>query len=451
MEKSMFFTWLASRFSATISRFSETMNGIKGDEPKYLFMQYLKKNFSVDLKWASLNGNGASVAADVVALDASVPLKKRASLKVIEGDVPKLGMKKRKSEREMQELQILEATNKGGSRTSQILAKLFNDPLAVTRGVYERLEYMFLEGLSTGYATITESVNEGVAVRIGYGINNVVGSYLPWSAANAKPIDDINKIIDARNAKGRSTPYMFMDLAAFNNFKSKEDVRQLYAAAIGFNGTNAPTPNLEQVNNALNGQSLPQIVIVNRSVNIEKNGIITAVKPWASNAVVFVESLDLGDITWSSLVEANNPVKDVLYATADDYILVSTFHSKDPFSETTSSQALVLPVINNVDGITILNSEETSNPPTVSAGPDGTSSTEDYTFAGTASAVSPKTLASTVWSKVSGPGTQVFDDETILTAEVTGLVTGTYVFRLTATDSDGVQSSDTVQIVVEIA
>lgn len=456
MEKSLFFKWLADKFSATIIRFSETINGRKGDEPKYLFMRYLKKNFSVDLKWASLNSNGASVAADVVALDASVPLKKRASIKVVEGDVPKIGMKKRKSEREMQELQILEATNRGGSRTAQILGKLFNDPLAVTRGVYERLEYMFLEGLSSGYATISESVNEGVAVRVNYGFNqnNITGVPIIWSNANAQPIRDINNIIEARSANGRGTSYMFMDRKAFNNFVKRDDVRDLYAASLGISSDSVPTPNFEQINKTLDSHDMPEIVIIDRSVNIEKNGVITAVQPWAANAVVFTDTLDLGDITWSDLVEKNNPAKDVLYAVADDYILVSTYHSKDPFSETTSSQALVLPVINNVEGINVLNTENSTGTgvaPTVEAGENDTIAVDNYELNGTATADADKTIISTLWEKVSGPGVQSIANASALTTNVTGLETGTYVFKLTATDSEGLESDDTVEITVNLS
>lgn len=517
MEKSLFFKWLATRFSATISRFSETMNGLKGDAPKYLFMQYLKKNFSVDLKWASLNGNGASVAADVVSLDSSVPLKKRDSLTTIEGDVPKIGMKKRKSEREMQDLQILEATNKGGNRTAQILAKLFNDPLAVTRGVYERLEYMFLQGLSSGFTEHTDANNEGVAIRIDYGYNdeNIFGAEVKWSESSATPISDINRIVESRSQKGRGTSYMFMDLTAWNNFKSKAEVREMYAASIGFNGTNAPTPNLDQANAALTSNKLPMIIIIDRSVNIEKNGIRTAVKPWATAAVVFTDTLDLGDLTYSTLVEANNPAKEVLYATADDYILVSTWHTKDPFSEITSSQALVLPVINDVEGISVLNSEEAqvitgqteedatitiyedsnvtvanlvnalnavgvtastemtdvqliklvnklSNKketelkaileiPVVSAGADDTANSATKALLGTATAEGDKTIASVLWSQVSGPNSAGFSAPTALSTNATGLVTGVYVFKLTATDSAGTVASDTVTITATVA
>jgi len=361
MEKSLFYTWLEKLWGPTITAYVTKVNGLK-EEKAYLFMSMLQKKFSVNLKWGSLNTDGRTVAADVVALDSSIPLKRRDSFKALEGDIPKLGLKYRKSEQEMQDLQILEATNTNGNRTPQILRMLFDDPNKVIKGIYEKLEYMFLEAVSTGATTISEDVNEGTAVRISFGFNdaNRFGVNTKWSDPNAKPISDIEHILDKASKKGRTPMFMMLDRASWNNFKSKAEVRELYAASIGFAGSNTPTPTMEQINNALTNNGMPQIVLIDKSVNVEKNGIRKSVKPWATGVVAFVESMDLGDLTYGTLVEANNPKQDVLYAQADDYILVSTYHSNDPFSETTSSQALVLPVINNVDGIYLMNTEEST-------------------------------------------------------------------------------------------
>lgn len=360
MEKSLFFQWLQNTFSPVIQRFVETINGKDGSTPAYLFQQYLSKSFSIDLKWGSLNSNGSSVAADVVALDASVPLKRRDSFGTVEGKVPKLGMKMQKTENEMQELYILEQTNVGGANASIIRDKLFNDPLRSVRGVYERLEYMFLEGLSTGYATISEDINVGTAVRINYGYSpeNSFGVGAKWSSDTATPITDIENIQEAARGKGRSVSVMMMDKKAFNNFRSKTQVKELYAAGLNFSGQNIPTPNMAQVNDSLQSNGLPTIVIIDRSVNVEKNGIRTSVRPWAEGVVVFADSVNLGRVVWSNLIESIKPKKDILYTKADDYILVSQWHTNDPYSETVSSQALAVPVIDNVNGIYIMNTEE---------------------------------------------------------------------------------------------
>ena len=360
MEQSLFFKWLKDSFVKTITAVVNKING-KDGEPAYLFMTMLTKKFSVNLKWGSLTTDGRTVAADIVSMDSSVPLKKRDSFKTVEGDVPKIGMKMRKTEREMQDIQILEATNTNGINNSQILELLYNDPVRCLRGVYEKVEYMLHELLSTGVTTISEDVNTGTAIRIDSGLSdsNRFGAEIAWSEDTAKPISDIERIMERAKEKGKTPMYMLMDRKAFNNFKSKAEVKELYAAGLNFAGSNIPTPNLEQINNALSGQNLPTIVIIDRTVNVEKNGVRTVVRPWAANAVVFTSTItNIGDLVWSRLVEASNQAKDVTYAVADDYVLISEYHTKDPFSETVSSQALVVPVLNNVDGIFILNSEE---------------------------------------------------------------------------------------------
>jgi len=363
MEKSLFFQWLQNTFGPVIQRFVETINGKDGASPSYLFQQYLSKSFSIDLKWGSLNSNGSSVAADVVALDASVPLKRRDSFGTVEGKVPKLGMKMQKTENEMQELYILEQTNVGGANAGIIRDKLFNDPLRSVRGVYERLEYMFLEGLSTGYATISEDINVGTAVRINYGYSgdNSYGVGAKWSSSDAKPITDIENIKEAARSEGRSFSVMMMDNKAFNNFRSKSEVKELYAAGLNFSGANIPTPNMAQVNDTLQSNGLPTIIIIDRSVNVEKNGIRTSVRPWAEGVVVFADSANLGRVVWSNLIESIKPKQDILYTKADDYILVSQWHTNDPYSETVSSQALAVPVIDNVNSIYVMDTEESSD------------------------------------------------------------------------------------------
>lgn len=359
MEKSIFYGWLQAAFGPIITRFVETLNGVNGAQPVYYFQQHLGKQFSVDLKWGSINSENSQVAADVVALDASVPLKSRDTFGTAEGEVPKMGMKMRKSEREMQELQTMEALNINGRLSNQILTRLFNDPLRVTRGIYERLEYMYLEGLSTGYTTVSENINEGIAIRasFGYDPEQISGVPVAWSDPAADPISDIDRIKEEARAKGRTINFMLMDRVTMNNFRNKTSVKELYAARIGFYGATLPTPDFEQTNQTLAGNDMPQIVLIDRTVTIEKNAKRTPVKPWANGAVVFTDSMAMGDVFWSTLVESRNPKADVLYATVNDYILVSEWHTNDPFSEIISSQALAMPVIDNPLGKWVLNTE----------------------------------------------------------------------------------------------
>lgn len=359
MKKSLFIAFVASWFVPLVNKIVEEINGSK-NPLTYLFKTMLSPKYSPNLKWGSLRSNGSIVAADIVAMDSELPLKKRDSLQQAEGDIPKSGMKLYLNERTLSDLDILQRTNQDGNRTNAILKLLFADSKKCVTGVYERLEYMFLEALSTGVTVVEDADNTGVGVRIDFGHpdDNKYGASVPWSDPNAKPIDDIENVLENARQKGDAIRYIFMDRAAWKNFRNRAQVKELFAASIGFTGTSIPTPNLKQVNAALDEDKEVTIQLVDRSVVFEKNGKRTAKRPWAKNTAVFLTSLDVGDLAYGTLAEENHPVEGVTYAKADDFILLSKYHKNDPLREYTSSQGLVVPVINGVDSIYIMDTEE---------------------------------------------------------------------------------------------
>ncbi len=79
------------------------------------------------------------------------------------------------------------------------------------------------------------------------------------------------------------------------------------------------------------------------------------------------------------------------------------------------------------------------------AGPDQILSVGFTTLAGNGT---PTSLATFAWTQISGPTTAVFDDATDPTTGVTGLFSGTYVFRLTASYL-GDDATDDVSITVD--
>src|SRR5690606_34833579 len=93
---------------------------------------------------------------------------------------------------------------------TQILAKLFQDAKKCTVGIWETLEFMFLQGLSTGVTSIENENNTGTAVRIDYGHpdSNKYGVEKIWSDADAKPITDITHILDQAAKNGDKPSYM---------------------------------------------------------------------------------------------------------------------------------------------------------------------------------------------------------------------------------------------------
>jgi hypothetical protein len=76
-----------------------------------------------------------------------------------------------------------------------------------------------------------------------------------------------------------------------------------------------------------------------------------------------------------------------------------------------------------------------------------TQSTATITLSGTASGTNGATITSTSWTQTSGTTTSISSPAS-LTTQVTGLVAGTYSYRLTATDNHGLSSSATVNVTV---
>lgn len=91
-----------------------------------------------------------------------------------------------------------------------------------------------------------------------------------------------------------------------------------------------------------------------------------------------------------------------------------------------------------------------TTPPTVSAGADSTAilPRDSVHLIGTATGNGGATITSTVWTQVSGPNTAIIRTAGATSTIVTGLIAGTYIFRLSATDSNSNTSSDTVTVIV---
>jgi hypothetical protein len=515
MEKSLFPQWVDKLFKTIALKVVEKLNGTK-NPLVYFHRTMLRKEFSPTLKWGSLSVNNNVVAADVVAMDSSLPLKKRDSLRKADGDIPKIGMKLSLNETTMNELNILLSM---GGQDSEVIKKLFGDTDKAIGGIWERLEYMFHEALSTGYALVPDEDNPGLGIRVDFGHpdSNKYGVAVVWTdTTNATPITDITHVMNKARMNGDSLRYMLMDVNAWNQFKANAQVRQEFAFNMGFVGTNVPNvPSVEKANEFLGASYGLQIIVIDRHVMVEKNGTRKSIKPWADNAVVFLTDLMVGTLTYGRLAEETFQDKSVDYAKVDDFILVSKYHKNDPIKEFTSAQALVLPVINNVDSIYIMDvsdAEATSgqtegdatitifgdtgvlktnlvnalvavgkpatidmtdvqliqlvnklskakelqlraiiDAPEVNAGADAAADSATEPLLGTATAAEGKSIASVQWSQVSGPNTAGFSAPTALSTNATGLITGVYVFRLTATDSAGTTASDTVTITATVA
>jgi hypothetical protein len=68
---------------------------------------------------------------------------------------------------------------------------------------------------------------------------------------------------------------------------------------------------LDLVNEFLVGEGLPKIVLVEASVPVEKDGVVTSYNPWSQYAATFVPAGLMGDMNNAPIVERLFPVKQV--------------------------------------------------------------------------------------------------------------------------------------------
>jgi len=357
MNQSLFVQFLAY-FKLLAKTIEEKVNG-KKTELTYLHKEMLTEELSVDLQWKSLSVNSNIVAADIVALDSALPLKRRDSFGAASGDIPKVGMKLQLTEKQMTDLDVLKARN---AETSVLVDKIFDDTKKATMGIHERNEFIFLQSLSTGIGLIENENNVGTGVRVDFGYKNAnkFGASTIWSDANAKPIDDIKRIVKIAAAKGDMIKFLMMSDTTFDKLAENEQTRQNFAFSQNFSGDNAniPTPDLTQVNTLMQRKFGLTIIVVDRTVTTERDGVRTVQTPWAVNNVIFLTSNKVGKLAYGILAEETRKSPKVMYEKSGSYILLKKWSTEEPFAEFTSSQALVIPVINNVDSIYLLNCEE---------------------------------------------------------------------------------------------
>lgn len=357
MEQSLFIEYIDRLFPGIVLDVVERLNGTENVQPFY-HRRMLTKKYSHSGKWESIAAEYGIVAADIIAMDSQIALKKRDSMGSASGDIPKVGLKMMLNENELTKLETLRGMVALGqnqdSAIRQIINKIFEDTPRVIQGVYERNEATFLEALSTGMSVIdSNNVGAGIRVDFGYKDANKFGVTALWSnPTTAKPLNDIQAVRQAARTAGHILRMIKMDLVTFEDMANTDQMKQQFGFFLIPGGSASPVaPDLEQTNNLLTRRFGLTIEIIERTVVTEKDGVRTSHSPWSEGKVIFMTSDNAGDLVYSFIAEMMHPVAGVAYQTADEMILVSKYRKNEPLTEFTSSQARVLPVLANVNQI----------------------------------------------------------------------------------------------------
>lgn len=361
MIASIFREFIAKYLRPTAAKIYEMINGKpEGSQPKLLHKEMLTEEHTTKDSWDGLSISRSVVSADIVAMDSSIPLKSRGSFEKATGKIPKIAMAYRKKESDIKDLQVAIAT--GGSE-AQIAAKLMADSDLCIKGIEVAKEIMFLQGLSTGLTLMRDEDSNGKGIRVdfGYKEENTFTVGKKWSEDGAKPLSDLQIILEDAESVGLRPSVMMISRKAFNLLRSSAEGKQLGARHIGAiitDPANIPVPSRATLLEALKDELSVDVIVVDSTFRVQgDDGTIRTVRPWEEANVVFTQSNVVGRLVWSDCVEKSNPVEGVEYATGDQGTLISVYHEVNPFSEVTMAQAHAIPVIDGGSQIFLLETE----------------------------------------------------------------------------------------------
>lgn len=343
-------------FKANAKYFYDKINGSK-EEPKYLHDEMLDEEYSDDMTYESISGDFTRITADIVSFDSPSPIKTRGKIKAASGNIPKMGLKFLLNEKQMNTL--INLSNRA-DRVKELIKKIFNDTESVIYGIKEKIEQAHLLGFSGGVTLIQDDTNVGTGIRINYNIpeSNQFGVVTAWSDPNAKPIDDIKRVLRQAKTKGEYPNTIWMDSHILGNILNNDQIKQSFAFSLNFAGSNVPSLSEEQIGDLFKRNFKLNLRIVDRTFFHEKDGKRTTSQGWTPNMVVFTTGTKVGKLVYSKLAESVFKQEHVVYAEPNNYILVKKDGTTDPVSERTAAEALVIPVLQNVESLFYLNSEE---------------------------------------------------------------------------------------------
>lgn len=361
MQKSLYQEYVDKYFTPILLALFAQIND-KANPMPYLFLSYLTKTYSTDGKWESMLAKHKRVIADVVSEDSPLPLKKRDVITKANGVIPKIGIEMQLKESELTKIDTLKKLGKA----TEAISMIFDDTNRAFYGVYERLEAMFYQALSTGIILVdTENVGLGIRLDFGFLTENKFGVASTWdNVSSATPIDDIQKLLDKVRNDGNSVQTMWMNRSTFEKLKRTAQFRQQWAFTQNFVGGSIPTPNDEQALSTILAYFRLQVNIVDRPFISEIDGVRTQFDAWQDGMITFTRSGVVGDLVYADLAELNHKVEGISYQLMDGYILMAKFHEKRPaLKEVTQAQARAIPVIVDTLNIYQLDTTEVQEQP----------------------------------------------------------------------------------------
>ena len=140
------------------------------DEGKLLYPSFLNYDLSADDNWSIVSGQNKYVVADIVSYDSSTPLKKRDSISVYSGKLPKRAIKRALNESEIMQFKSL---RNNGATEEQLAGFIFKDTPFCVMGIENSIVVITYQILYIDQYWL----QQGYGIRVRNHENYAVGDY----------------------------------------------------------------------------------------------------------------------------------------------------------------------------------------------------------------------------------------------------------------------------------
>ncbi len=300
-------------------------------------------------------------AASVVDRNSSAPLRGRQGIEKLRGEVPAIKEKFKMTEQDYRDWEMLKAMNVADSaKLTTMLDLMFGDIKKVGNASMKRLDFMVLQGISTGEIDLTTTNNpDGIVtgkIDLLMPSTNKRKVAAVWSnPETATPITDIKDAVEAATDRGISFEKILMTRNSFWNLQKCDETIKMLNGFYRLPTNTKRIGTLKEINEMLESNLFPVIEIVNEVIGIEKDGKISTYKPFKDSSVVFIPSGKLGVVHNAIAIEEMHPVEGVSYAKYEKS-LISKWSQNDPFGEFTAVELNAFPGFEAIDSIFILDS-----------------------------------------------------------------------------------------------
>lgn len=300
-------------------------------------------------------------AASIIARGSSAPLRSRNKLETLSGAIPPITHKFSMNEDEYRNYLMLQGMNVSDAvKLKSALDLLFGDVKRAGDGLMKRVDYMVLEGLSTGKITQTVTNNpDGIVgddIDLLHSNSNKSNAAVTWAtSASATPIKDIQDAVKTQSDKGNTIEKILMTPALWGKFRVCTEVKDYFSAYAG-KVNNKVLVTLDNVNELLKAHQLPMIEIVDQSIGVEKDGVITTYRPFSDTNAVLVPAGKIGTIHNAFAMEDLKPVEKVNYAKFKNG-LISKWQENEPWAEFTKGELNAFPGFDAIDQIHLISSD----------------------------------------------------------------------------------------------